>query len=153
MLNLKLAGAGMIALALPTVAGATTVGFTGTVVNLCVLTVTTPGVLAPASSGTSLSSEETGGANANLTVVATGTQPTITFSAPDLSGPAASSAGATKQIAFTSAGGANQGYVSNLTSYVLSRLTDTFVVKGRVANPDGFVSGAYLLSSTVTCQQ
>lgn len=153
MNTIKLAAAALCAAALPGVAGAATVGFTGVVANLCVLTVTTPGVLATASNGLALGSDEAGGVNAAVSVVATGTQPTLSFSAPDLSGPAASTAGASKQMSFTSVGGANQGLFSTATNYVLSRLTDTLTVKGRVANPEGFVTGTYLLSSTVTCQQ
>ena len=146
-------GAALSGAIVPASADATTVSFAGAVANLCVVTVTTPGVLAASSTGTTLSSEETGGINASLAVVATGTQPTITFSAPDLTGPTASTAGASKQIAFTSLGGANQGFVSSLTSYTLGRLIDTFTVKGKVSNTSGFVTGSYVLSSTVTCQQ
>lgn len=134
-------------------AQADTINFTGTVVNLCVLNVTTPGVLGLANSGTTLSSDGTGGVAATLTVTATGSNPTLTFGAPSLTGPGASTTGATKQIAYTSPGGANQAFTSGTSAYAMSRLLDTLTIKGQATNANGFVSGSYGIAATVTCQQ
>jgi hypothetical protein len=129
------------------------VTFSATVANLCVLTLTSAGTLAPSANGTILSSEESGGVNATLGVVATGTNPTLNFTAPALTGPSGSTAGATKEIGYTAAGGGTQGYTTGATTLTVSRLLDVLTVKGRVTNSNGFVAGSYGLSSTVTCQQ
>jgi hypothetical protein len=129
------------------------VTFTGLVVNTCVINITTPGVLGLATSGTTLSSEEIGGANALLAVVATGSAPQLQFSQPQLTGPAASLSGATQMMAYTSPGGAAQIYTSSASTYTMTRLIDAFTVKAKAANVSGFASGTYSVSSTVTCQQ
>ena len=100
-----------------------------------------------------LDSGQTGGVDASVSVISSGSTPTLTFASPTLTGPSASTTNATKEVAFTSAGGASQGFGSALVNYVLSRLNDTFTVKGRVTNASGFVSGVYTLSTVVTCQQ
>lgn len=134
-------------------AGATSVSFAGTVVNLCVLTVSTPGLLGTSGTGTTLASTETGGVKAILAVVATGTNPTLNFSAPALAGPAGSIGGAVTSIAYTSPGGGAQSYTSAASSYSSTRLIDTLTIDARAVNANGFVSGAYAVSTTVTCQQ
>jgi hypothetical protein len=140
---------------LPTLAEAqaSTVSFSGSVANLCVLSVTTPGTLGISATGTSLSSEETGGLSATMTVAATGTNPTVSFGAPSLTGPSGSIGNAVKQISYSSPGGANQAYTPSASNYVMNRLLDTITIKGKATNSDGFVSGNYGLQSTVTCQQ
>lgn len=145
--------AGCAIVAVPAAAAGQTVTFAGVVVNQCVLTLTTPGVLGLSSTGTSLSSDETGGAVASLTVVATGTNPTLSFGSPTLTGPTASIAGATKEIGYSSPGGASQAYTTSASNYVMNRLLDVIAIKGRATNSNGFVSGTYSLGSTVTCQQ
>ncbi len=137
----------------PAVADAGTVNFAGTVVNTCVINLTTPGALGMATSGTQLSSANTGGLAASLSVVSTGTAPTLLFGAPQLSGPAASISGATKMMGYTSAGGANQALTSGTSTYVMTRLIDTLTVSAQADNANGFASGVYGIASTVTCQQ
>ena len=129
------------------------VTFTGLVVNTCVINITTPGVLGLATSGTTLSSEEIGGANALLAIIATGSAPQLQFSQPQLTGPAASLSGATQMMAYTSPGGAAQPYTSSASTYTMTRLIDAFTVKAKASNVSGFASGTYSVSSTVTCQQ
>lgn len=141
------------AVAVPACAQAVPVTFTGAVVNQCVLTLTTPGTLALSSGGTSLSSDEAGGISAVLAVVATGSNPVLAFGAPTLAGPSTSAAGATKEIAYTSLGGAAQAYTSGSSSFTTNRLLDTVTLRGRATNSAGFASGTYTLSTTVTCQQ
>lgn len=132
-------------------AQAQTVSMSGTVINLCVLTISTPGLLAINGTGTDLSTSQTGGAAATLSVVATGTNPTITFSAPSISGP--SSSGATAQFGYASSGGASRVLGSAGYVYAMNRLLDTVTVTGQAHNPAGFSSGLYTMSATATCAQ
>lgn len=136
---------------LSTSAQAQSVSFTGTVVNLCVLTISTPGVLAVESTGQQLSTAQTGGVAATLAVVATGTNPTITFSSPTLTGPSAG--GATTQLAYSSVGGASRTYDTSGYVYAMNRLLDTITVNGRATNSSGFRSGSYTITATATCSQ
>ncbi|MCB2013632.1 MAG: hypothetical protein R3E11_10180 [Sphingobium sp.] len=132
-------------------AQAQTITMTGTVANLCVLTLTTPGVIAVDPTGMELSTTQTGGVAASMTVVATGTNPTITFTAPGLTGPSAS--GATAEMAFTSPAGASNPYSSSGYVYAMSQLLDTITINGRATKATGFQSGVYNLTSTATCAQ
>lgn len=134
-------------------AAAATVSFSGSVINLCVLTISTPGLLGLAASGTTLSSEETGGVNSVLVVAATGSNPSINFTAPALTGPAGSMAGASHEIAYTSIGGAGQAWTSAASNYTVNRLIDTVTIKARSVNTSGFVAGTYGIAATATCQQ
>lgn len=133
-------------------AAAVTVSLSGTILNSCALTVGSSGTLAPASDGTRLGSEESGGSAASLTVVATGSAPTLTFAAPTLNAPAGSS-GSTVAIRYNAGGsGASSGYTSSQTT-ASSNLIDGFTVHARVTNASGFVNGTYTASTVVTCGQ
>lgn len=131
-------------------AQAQTINLIGTVVNLCVLTVATPGSLAIAANGLQLATTN-GGVPASLTVIATGTNPTVTFSSPALVGP--SSSGATTEVAYSSTGGASHSYDSSGYVYAMNRLLDTITINGRASNSSGFRSGVYTISATATCSQ
>jgi hypothetical protein len=139
----------MCTLAVP--AHAQTVNITGTVINLCVLTLSTPGVLTVSTTGLDLATTQGGGVPASLSVVATGSNPTITFSTPTLTGP--SSSGATTELAYTSVGGATRSMGSSGYVYAMSRLIDTITINGHASNPSGFRSGVYTISATATCSQ
>lgn len=143
----------LAALATATPAAAVEVSLTGLVINTCVLTVPTPGLLALSSDGMRLGSQEgIGGAPATLSVVAAGTAPTLSFAAPTLAGPTGSD-GATTEVAFASlASGANQPYTAS-ASTASSALIDIFTINGRVMREEGFPSGNYAVTVTVTCQQ
>ena len=134
-------------------ARAATVSLSGLIPNICVLTLTTPGTLAISTDGTRLSSQESGGNAATLTVVAAGANPGIQFSAPSLNPPGGWSGSPTNQISYTSPGGANQAYTSGASTYSMNRLLDTLTIQGRVTSADGFIAGTYTLTSTATCQQ
>ncbi|MET0241789.1 MAG: hypothetical protein ABW184_18000 [Sphingobium sp.] len=137
--------------AAPAAQAQTSVNLLGTVANLCVLTVTTPGVLTAAPTGIELSSAQTGGVPALLAVIATGAHPTITFTAPGVTGPSA--AGATTQMSFTSGGGANRAFDSAGYSFTANRLLDTVTINGKTTNASGFATGLYTVSTTATCSQ
>jgi len=144
-------GAAVLGAAQP--ATAADVVLTGLVVNSCTLTITTPGALAPAVDGMTLASDQTGGVTAVLSLVAAGTQPTVSFSAPTLAGPTGFSGTPTTEIRYTSTSGAMQTYTSMATSAPVNGLIDTFSVNGRVTSASGFASGQYTVTTVATCQQ
>lgn len=140
-----------ITTATPATAAPQNIIMTGAVLNVCILTVSTPGILATGPSGTELSTTQTGGLAAVLAVVATGTAPTITFTSPAVSGP--SSGDAVAAFAYSSPGGASQDFTSSGYTYSMDRLLDTVAINGRATNPTGFASGTYTMSATATCSQ
>ncbi|MBA3525938.1 MAG: hypothetical protein M3438_07020 [Pseudomonadota bacterium] len=82
----RAAGAAVLLLAGAGTAGAqTVVAFDGAVVQSCVLSITTPGVLGGNTNGTEIGSEQTGGTAAVLAITATAGAPTIAFAAPTMS--------------------------------------------------------------------
>ena len=152
--KLHRAAAMLVAMAAATAAvpaQAQIVNLTGTVINLCVLTISTPGILAVTSNGLELSTLQSGGVAASLAIVATGSNPTVTFTAPTLSGP--SSAGSTTEVAYSSSGGASRAMGTGAYVYAMNRLLDTITINGRASNSGGFRSGIYTIASTATCSQ
>ena len=131
--------------------GAQTVSLNGVVANICVLTLTTPGILTVSSGGTEIATSNTGAVPALMSVVATGTNPTVTFTAPTLTGPSAG--GATTEIAFSSPGGANRTYATGGYTRAMTGLLDTLTINGRARNNSGFQTGTYSITSTATCSQ
>lgn len=135
-------------------AGAETVSLNGLVINTCILTISTPGTLGMATSGTQLSSEDGIGVPAIMQVVATGAAPTVAFSAPALaSAPPAYTGSPTLALKYTSTRGANQAYTSGASNYTASGLLDTVTIHARALDSSGFQSGLYTVATTVTCQQ
>lgn len=140
--------------AFPAPVAAVDVNLGATLVNSCVLTLNSAGVMTPASSGTAISSEESGGSAAALGVVAIGTFPTINFSAPSLTtSPAGWTGTPTNAIRYTSTGGASQTYTSSASSAPLAVLSDSFTIHGRVTSSTGFAAGNYNLRTVATCSQ
>lgn len=135
-------------------AEAANVDLSALLVNSCVLTLGTTGVMTAAASGTRISSEESGGTAATLTVIAIGSVPTMSFSAPSLTtSPAGWGGSPVNEIKYTSLGGANQAYTSGSSSATLAALTDSFTIDGRVTNTSGFAAGTYTLRTVATCSQ
>lgn len=133
---------------------AANVNLNANLVNSCVLSVGTNGVMTAASSGTQIGSENSGGSAAGLTLVAIGSSPTVTFGAPSLSiSPNGWSGSPTEAIRYTSTGGANQAYTSSQTTRTGGPLAETFTVHGKVDNASGFAAGNYTLTTVVTCSQ
>ena len=118
-----------------------------------VLTLSTPGVLTLSTDGTELSSSAGSGVKAVLAVVSTGTAPTLSFTAPSLTGPTGSTSGATKTLAYSSPGGASQAATAGSYAYAANRLLDTVTIDGRAVNAQGFGTGVYTIGTTATCQQ
>ncbi len=134
-------------------AAANQVTLTGLVLNSCIVSIPTAGIMAMSSDGTRLGSEEgVTGVPATLTVVAAGFSPTLNFSVPTLNGPVGLD-GATTQYAYSSLGpGSSQPYTTGASS-ASSSLIDTFTIHSRVLSGNGFPSGTYTVAVTVTCQQ
>lgn len=153
-----LAAATSFALVLPVAPATaqTVVQFDGVVVQSCVLSVSTPGVLGvSAESGTMLSSELPDGVAAVLSVVATAGTPTILFAAPTMSAqPAAYTGTPVVQIKYSSPGGANQAYTSSSSQYTSTNpLTDSVTLNAKATDASGFAAGSYAVRTTATCQQ
>lgn len=134
-------------------AKAADVVFTGSLINSCVLNVSTPGVLGPSSDGQTLSSETGTGVAAIMAVVAVGSSPTLSFSAPTLQTPAGFSGSATTAIRYQAISGHTQAYTTGASSMTGGSLLDTITINSRVQNAGGFASGLYTVRTTVTCQQ
>jgi hypothetical protein len=139
--------------ALPTSASGADIVFTGTLINSCVLNISTPGVLGAASDGTTLTSEGGTGVAAVMAVVAVGSRPTLTFTAPTLQTPNGFSGSATTAVRLHTLSGASQPYTTGAGTIAVGALLDTVTINSRVTNPDGFASGAYSVRTVVTCQQ
>lgn len=150
-----LAGAPLL-LALPTPAAAVPVTMSGNVLQSCILTVSTTGLLGVSTDGgRTLGSEETGGIASVLAIVATGGAPSITVGAPSMSSrPGAYTGTPTVSVRYSSLGGASQAYTSGSSGYTSSNpLGDTLTVNMKAVDNGGFAAGAYQLTTNVTCQQ
>lgn len=134
-------------------AQAQTVNLTGNLLNSCILSVSTGGVLAPTQDGQTITTETPGGLAAVLLMVAVGSRPTVRFTAPTLEAPAGYDGVATTMIRYNSLSGVNQAYTSATSSGRAGALLDTFTINGRVESPDGFASGRYNVQTVVTCEQ
>lgn len=133
---------------------AQSVNFFGNVLNSCILTLSLPGALAMSADGTTLSSDQAGGNAATLTMVATGSSPTLLFTAPGFtSTPAAYSGAPSVSVRYTSVRGTNQPWTSGASSASPGFLLDTFTVHARAIDMTGFRAGAYTLATVATCQQ
>ena len=148
--------ASAIAFSLPaTLQAQAVVPFDGTVIPLCILTVSSSGILAMNSSGTELGSEPSGGVSAVLGIVATGGVPTILFTAPTMSIKPVTYVGIpTVSLKYTSTGGANQAYTTVSSQHTSTNpLGDTVTLNAKAVDITGFTAGAYRLQTTATCQQ
>lgn len=148
---------GLAACLAPAAASAqTVVAFNGTLLPSCVLSISTPGLLgANLATGTEIGSEQTGGAAAVVTVVATAGRPTLTVGAPTMSQrPAAYTGTPVVSVRYSSTGGGSQAYTTAQTSYASSNiLGDTLTLNVKADDSGGFAAGSYRVQTTVTCQQ
>lgn len=134
-------------------ASAADLSFTANLTNTCILAVVNQGTLVATTDGKTLSSEASGGVAATMSVVAVGLNPTIKFTAPTLQSPAGWTGSPTTAIRYQSTGGANQAYTSAATNAPIGSLIDLFTVNSKVDSATGFISGQYVVRTTVTCQQ
>lgn len=134
-------------------AQAATVSLSGVVVNSCVLSVPTTGLLVIDTNGTTLRSDTGVGARAaSLTVVAVGASPTLTFAAPQATAPLGATPDTVQYSYSASGSGANRAFAST-GSTAPSNLIDTFTINGRMDRVAGFPSGTYGMTVEVTCGQ
>ena len=148
--------ASAIILSLPAALHAqTVVPFDGTVIPVCILTVSSSGILAMSSTGTELGSEQSGGVSATVGIVATGGVPTILFTAPTMSIKPVTYVGTpTVSLKYTSTGGANQAYTSVSSQHTSTNpLGNSITLNAKAVDITGFTAGAYRLQTTATCQQ
>lgn len=142
-----------LALASASNASAATVSLSGLVVNSCVLTIPTSGVLVADAAGTTLRSDAGVGARAaSMTVVALGASPSLTFSAPQSTSPSGATPDSV-QFSYSAAGsGASRGFAATGAT-ASSNLLDTFTINGKMDRAAGFPGGTYGMTITVTCGQ
>jgi len=130
-----------------------TVTFNGTLTDSCTVTATSAGTIAAAANGLSMGTEESGGSAAGLSVSAIGTPPQVDFTAPSLvSAPAGYSGTPTSEIKFSATGASGQtSYTSSTSSSLLSGLSATYTVHGRVTDSAGLPGGDYTMTTVATC--
>ena len=135
-------------------AEAQVVNFPGVVIPLCVL-VPTAGVMAISTDGTTLGSEETGGAAAALAVTSSGGAATVSVTAPTLAAKPAGYGGTpTVSLKYSSSGGAAQAYTSSASQYTSTNpLSDVVTLHAKAVDANGFVAGTYRVATTATCSQ
>lgn len=134
-------------------AQATTVSLSGTVVNSCVLTVPTTGLLVVDAAGTTLRSDTGVGARAaTLSVVAAGATPTLTFAVPQSTAPSGATPDSVQYSYSASGSGASRGFAAT-GSTAASNLIDSFSINGKVDRAAGFPTGTYGMTVEVTCGQ
>lgn len=134
-------------------AQAATVSLAGVVLNSCILTLPTTGLMVADSTATTLRSDTgTGARAASLTVAALGASPTLSFAVPQFSSPSGVTADSV-EYSYTAAGsGASRGYAAT-ASTASSNLIDSFTINGKVTRAAGFPTGTYGMTIEVTCGQ
>jgi hypothetical protein len=137
-------------------AGAADVNFSGTLLGLCSVALTTPGVLALSADGTIFGSEEIGGLPAAVTILAVGSY-TVTINAPTrIASPGGyDPTGESIEVSYSGLAGLgliNQAYTTGLTTFPIDTLPlSTLVMNNRITNPTGFAAGTYETRTVVTC--
>ena len=130
--------------------------FSGTLLSLCSVALTTPGVLALSADGTVFGSEEIGGVPAAVSILAVGSY-TVTVAAPTRTNQpgAYDPTGESVQVSYTGLAGLgliSQAYTSSLTTFLIDTLPlSVLVMNNRITNPTGFAAGTYETRTVVTC--
>jgi hypothetical protein len=137
-------------------ARAGSVGFGGTVLDSCSLSLSNAGTLAMALDGTVMGSEEAGGQPAHLTILSTGSH-TVTVGAPTLVSSPAGYATASQSLEVAYQGqsllsGVSQAYTTSDTSFSVATIALSILeINNRIRNPGGFAAGSYATQTVVTC--
>jgi hypothetical protein len=158
MRNIILTGSLCLGLILsPTKSSAATanVPFTGAVLSVCVLTVGTPGVIAPNSSYTQLSSKNAGGSAGTVTALATGTGFAITTEAPSsfTSAPAGGGTNAAFASSYSGSGATTISSTDGATQTSLNAGTTNLDVHLTATKSSGtFPAGSYSAEVLVRCE-
>jgi hypothetical protein len=132
------------------------VNFSGTLLGLCSVVLTTPGVLALSTDGTSFGSADLGGLPAAVSILAVGDY-TISVAAPTRTNAPGTynGAGETVEVSYSGLAGlsfVNQDYTTAPTSFDIDTLPlSVLVMNNRIVNPNGFAAGTYETRTVVTC--
>lgn len=145
----------LLAGTLPTMA--VNVDFSGTVIAGCTLSASTNGTLGlNYTTGTTLGSEETGGAAGSVTILSIGAN-TLTIGAPSRTAQPGTyvSTGEAVQVRYQGASGLSsitQAYTSSQTTQPLTTIAaSVLTLHNRITNPNGFPDGNYATRTVVTC--
>jgi hypothetical protein len=146
----------LLSIPLAAPARALDVTFSGTVANTCILSLSTPGLMALSLDGLTLGSDQVGGVPATVSIVSVGTN-TITVDPPARTAAPAgySASGESVEVSYSGVGGlsvVNQAYTSATSSFDVGLLAATeLLVNNRIINPAGFAQGNYTTRTVVTC--
>jgi len=141
---------------LATPAMAADVTFSGTLLSLCSVALSTPGVLALSTDGTIFGSEEVGGVPAAVNILAVGSY-TVTVAAPTRTAQpgAYDPTGESIEVSYSGLAGLgliSQAYTPNLTTFPIDTMPlSVLVMNNRITNPTGFAAGNYATRTVVTC--
>jgi len=137
-------------------AAAASVNFSGTVLASCSILATTSGALALATDGSSIASDNLGGAPGTVTILSIGSS-TVEVAAPTRTTAPGdyNSSGEAVEVSYLGASGlsiASQAYTSSTTSFGISTIpASVLTVNNRITNPNGFPAGSYGTQTVVTC--
>ncbi|MCB1506994.1 MAG: hypothetical protein KDJ47_18670 [Hyphomicrobiaceae bacterium] len=143
------------ALSSPTDAATTSVPFTSTVLSTCVLTVGTPGVLAPNSDYTVLDSQEAGGTSSIVTVTSTGASYSVSTDAPSSFNvaPTGGNDNLTFEASYQGTGATTIGSTLGTVSTLLGLGLTTVTLDLKATKSTGvFPQGAYTTEVVVRCE-
>lgn len=135
---------------------ADSVGFAGSILDSCSLSLATSGTLAMSLDGTVLGSEESGGQPAQVTILSTGSH-SVTVAAPTLvTSPAGyDPTGQQVEVAYQGQSllsGVSQPYTGAGTSFPVATIAlSSLAINNRIRNTRGFASGSYATQTVVTC--
>lgn len=155
LLTAFIATTACVLVTIPATAVTTNVPFTSTVASACVLTVGTPGVMAPSAGYSTLDTQEAGGTSSIVTVISTGATFSVSADAPTAFSVAPS--GANDNLAFeakyqgngATTIGETLGSVSTLLGLGLTTLTlDLKATKSTGVFPQGL----YTTEVVVRCE-
>jgi hypothetical protein len=129
-----------------------TVNFSGSLSDNCSV-VASPGTLGAAADNLSLSTEESGGSAASLSVTSVGTLPEVDFAAPAYGLTTGSYTGTpTAAIKYAGTNAASQtSYTSSSSVSQLTGNSASYVINGRLSDSGGFLTGTYTMSVLATC--
>lgn len=131
------------------------VPFTGTVINSCILTVGTPGVMAPSSDYTVLGSKQAGGTSGVVTAVSTGTTFQVSVDAPSsfTLAPTGGNTSVSFATRYSGVGATNIGSTPGTTATALSSGVTVLTVDLAATKSTGvFTQGSYTAEAVVRCE-
>lgn len=134
------------------------INFTGTVLTVCALTLSTDGTLGLSPDGETLSSDGTlGGLPGSVTILSIGSGNTIEVGAPQrLDEPGGyDDSDETLEVRYEGLSGlswVDQDWTTQSTTFnPQSIAASVLTVHNRIVNPNGFVAGSYQTRTVVTC--